>query len=139
MDKTAKKEEASIAHEKSGILKEAGLFNVYPIFALEWDRLQGEYATYVGNTPLLIKEATKAFFIHKFSDKIVDVDFKNKPSVIEHGLLNMIELFIYKLLEIIGVGANVEIIPNLVTSDRIVYICGEEIPGFKTIAILEEN
>lgn len=51
----------------------------------------------------------------------------------------MIELFIYKFLEVLNVGAVVEFIPNLVASDRIVYICGEEIPGFKTIAMLEKD
>lgn len=51
----------------------------------------------------------------------------------------MIELFIYKLLEVLGVGAVVEFIPNVVASDKIVYICGEEIVAFKTLAMLERD
>jgi hypothetical protein len=51
--------------------------------------------------------------------------------------MNMIELFIYKLLEVLNVGAVIEFIPNIVASDKIVYICGEEIPGFKTLKMLE--
>ena len=51
----------------------------------------------------------------------------------------MIELFIYKFLEVIGVGANIQFIPNTVPSDQIIYICGEQIPDFKTIGMLEEN
>ncbi|CAR98831.1 Protein CBG25851 [Caenorhabditis briggsae] len=51
----------------------------------------------------------------------------------------MIELFIYKLLEVMNIGAVIDFIPNLVSSNKIVYICGEEVSGFRTLAMLEKE
>jgi len=45
----------------------------------------------------------------------------------------MIELYIYKYLEIIGVGAKVDFLPNYVSSKRVVYICGEAVPNFTVL------
>ncbi|CAD6190752.1 unnamed protein product [Caenorhabditis auriculariae] len=53
--------------------------------------------------------------------------------------LNMIELFVYKLLEVMNIGAMIYFIPNLVASNKIVYICSREICGFKTLAMLEKH
>ncbi|ULT99750.1 hypothetical protein L3Y34_000796 [Caenorhabditis briggsae] len=38
-----------------------------------------------------------------------------------------------------NIGAVIDFIPNLVSSNKIVYICGEEVSGFRTLAMLEKE
>lgn len=52
--------------------------------------------------------------------------------------LNLNELFIYKLLERLGVGAQVEFVTNDCGSRWIVYIGSKRIDNFKTIGLIEE-
>lgn len=46
--------------------------------------------------------------------------------------LDLIELYLYKLLESIGVGAKIIFIPNCVASKSIIYIASEWISDLKT-------
>lgn len=46
--------------------------------------------------------------------------------------LDLIELFCYKFLESIGVGANILFIPNCVMGTSIIYIASELIPRLQT-------
>lgn len=79
-DNRTKKRKAIDADNQSNELKSAKIFSAYPAFHSEFLRLQREYATFLDNIPIFIKEAAKSFFIRKFSDKIIDVEFKDKPS-----------------------------------------------------------
>ncbi|KAI6188300.1 hypothetical protein M3Y98_00340000 [Aphelenchoides besseyi] len=51
-----------------------------------------------------------------------------------HFKLNLIELYIYKLLEAIGTGPKVLFIGNSIGGNRIVYIASEFMDGFRTFA-----
>jgi hypothetical protein len=79
-DNRIKKTKAIEADEKSKELDSAKFFSVYATFAHEWLLTRREYATFLDNIPTYIKEAANSFFIRKFSDKLIDVEFKNKPS-----------------------------------------------------------
>src|SRR5690606_31023948 len=79
-DNITKKENAIRAYEKSKELNRVNFFSAYPTLERECICFQKEYAIFLENVPTFIKEATKTFFIRKFSDKFIDVDFKNKPS-----------------------------------------------------------
>ena len=90
--KTAKKEEATRAHELSNRIEKTGLFFAYPSLALEWHRLRREYATYVDNIPDYIKKAAEHFFIEKFRGRSIEIDFKDKPTGMLH--INLVIIFL---------------------------------------------
>jgi len=63
------------------------------------------------------------YIYHWFLDTREDSDLK--------------ELFVYKLLEKLGVGAQVYFVPNELHSRFIVYIASREISAFKTLTEIE--
>ncbi|CAI4226058.1 unnamed protein product [Auanema sp. JU1783] len=166
----SRQERAVEANEQAKQLYDVKFFSAYATFYSGLLRMREEYAVFLDNIPDFIKEAAKTYFTRKFYDKLIDVDFKDKPSgsrsgamcivsfdayrrvfyiktnhnassisFTHRGPLNMIELFLYKLLEEMNIGAVIDFIPNLVSSSKIVYICSEEVPGFRTLAMLEKE
>lgn len=75
-----KKEKAVEANEQVKELYDDKFFSAYATFYSDWIRMRKEYAAFLDNTPTFIKEAAKSFFTRKFSNKLIDVDFKDKPS-----------------------------------------------------------
>ncbi|CAI2357310.1 unnamed protein product [Caenorhabditis sp. 36 PRJEB53466] len=168
-DYRSKKEIALEAHNNAKELYDARFFSAFEKFDLEWLKHRTEYEVYLANTPDFIRQAAKSFFERKFSDMvdinfnkkvagsrsgcICTVTFHgyrrvfflktnhNSSSILSthRGPLNLIELYVYVLLDVLDLGAAIQFIPNAVASSKVVYLCSEEIAGFTTMAELEKE
>uniref|UniRef100_A0A1I7TIC8 PI3K/PI4K domain-containing protein n=2 Tax=Caenorhabditis tropicalis TaxID=1561998 RepID=A0A1I7TIC8_9PELO len=85
-----------------------------------------------------IKNTIETFFEELLMGKKPKFSFDKKTEALQEGL-DIRELFVYRLLERLGVGATIQFPTSTVGSKCFMYIAGLQIPNFKTLDEVERE